>query len=155
VKQLIGNPAKQFSAGSLLKFWIVLALAVFLSSLISTAVVARCANQISQLNKPVVIEENIAGKTFVVSKLKINAQPEQVWHVLADFNHATQVFPILRACQLLEDHGSTKITRQVIAPTGVMCTYDYILEVHEVAPKSMEWHRISGDFKQVDGFWKL
>ncbi len=29
------------------------------------------------------------------------------------------------------------------------------MEVHESAPRSMEWHRLKGDFKEVEGFWKL
>lgn len=34
-------------------------------------------------------------------------------------------------------------------------TFEYVLEIKESAPKSLEWRRISGDFKEVDGSWKL
>src|SRR5262249_14343226 len=53
------------------------------------------------------------------------------------------------------DKGTTKITRHVLAPSGVPDTFEYVLEIHEMAPCSMEWHRISGDFHDVDGYWKL
>ena len=42
-----------------------------------------------------------------------------------------------------------------VAPSGLPGTYEYIVEVKENAPKSLEWHRVSGAFKEVDGFWKL
>ncbi len=48
-----------------------------------------------------------------------------------------------------------KIARHEIAPSGIPDTFEYILEVHETAPKLMEWRRLSGDFKEVDGSWKL
>ena len=109
----------------------------------------------SQVEKPTVTEEVMHGKTFVVSRLLIKARPEKVWQILADYNNAARVFPILRECELLEDKGTTKITRHVLAPSGVPDTFEYVLEIHEAAPLSMEWHRISGDFHDVDGYWKL
>jgi ribosome-associated toxin RatA of RatAB toxin-antitoxin module len=95
------------------------------------------------------------GKLFYVSKLLIKAKADQVWQVLTDYTHATHIFPILHKCEILEDHGTTKIAKHVVAPNGLPCTYEYILRIRESAPHLMEWHRISGDFKELDGFWKL
>jgi ribosome-associated toxin RatA of RatAB toxin-antitoxin module len=110
---------------------------------------ASCAEQ------PTVTEEVMHGKTFIVSRLLIKACPERVWQILADYNNAARVFPILKECELLQDKGTTKITRHVLAPSGIPDTFEYVLEIHETAPCSMEWHRISGDFHDVDGYWKL
>jgi hypothetical protein len=70
-------------------------------------------------------------------------------------NNSAHVFPILRESELLENRGTTKIARHVIAPSGVPDTFEYVLEIHESAPNCMEWHRLSGDFREVDGYWKL
>ncbi len=95
------------------------------------------------------------GKAFFVSKLLIKAKAERVWQILTDYTHATHIFPILHECEILEDHGSTKIAKHVVAPNGLPCTYEYVLRIHETAPHMMEWHRISGDFKELDGYWEL
>lgn len=105
--------------------------------------------------KPSSSEETINGKCFCVSRILIKASPAQVWRILTDYKHAVQVFPLLKKCEVLEDRGTTKISRHEIAPSGIPDTFEYILEVHENAPKTMEWHRLSGDFKEVDGSWKL
>jgi ribosome-associated toxin RatA of RatAB toxin-antitoxin module len=106
-------------------------------------------------SETVVMDEQIGGKPFCVSKQVIHAKPDQVWEVLTDYKNVSHVFPMMKKCQIIEDHGPTKIVKHCVAPTGPVGTFEYILEIKEVAPKTIEWHRISGDFKEVDGFWKL
>ena len=100
-------------------------------------------------------EEQMHGKTYVVAKLEINAPPEKVFQILSDYDHANKVFPQIKQCKVVADKGATKMVKHEIAPAGVPGTYEYLLEIKEAAPHAMEWHRVSGDFKQVDGFWKL
>lgn len=102
-----------------------------------------------------VTEEEVAGKTFCVSRQVIHARPDQVWQVLADYNNAPRVFPMMKKCQILEDHGPSKLVLHCVEPSGPVGTFEYIVEIKEQAPKALEWHRKSGDFKEVDGFWKL
>ncbi len=120
---------------------------------------AKCDSQQTSLNlengKPSINDETINGKSYSVSRTIIKAKPEQVWQVLTDYRHAVNIFPLLKKCEVLENRGSTKIAKHEIAPSGIPDTFEYILEVHETAPKLVEWHRISGDFKEVDGSWKL
>ncbi len=104
---------------------------------------------------PPVSEEVINGKTFCTTKIVVHAKPERVFRILTDYQNASRVFPQLKQCKVLEDHGASKVVYHEVAPSGVPGTYEYNLEIKEVAPKSLEWHRISGDFKAVDGFWKL
>lgn len=106
--------------------------------------------------KPALTEEVLKGKPYVITKMLVSAPIEQVWKVLADLKNATHVFPVLKKCDVLEDHGTTKVARQVIAPSGMPgTTYDYVLTIQQTAPSFIEWHRLSGDFKAVEGFWKL
>jgi ribosome-associated toxin RatA of RatAB toxin-antitoxin module len=105
--------------------------------------------------KPGITDETINGKTYCVTRTLVKAKPDQVWQILTDYRHAVNIFPLLKKCEVLENHGSTKIAKHEIAPSGIPDTFEYILEVHETAPKLMEWRRISGDFKEVEGSWKL
>ncbi|MGH9549045.1 MAG: SRPBCC family protein [Terriglobales bacterium] len=100
-------------------------------------------------------EENIGGKPYSIAKVVVHAHPEQVWQVLSDYGNAARVFPMLKKCQVIEDHGTTKIVKHVVSPSGPAGTYQYTLELKEQAPHVMEWHRIAGDFKEVDGCWRL
>ncbi|MBC8000575.1 MAG: SRPBCC family protein [Leptolyngbya sp.] len=102
-----------------------------------------------------VTEEIHGGKTFNVSHALIKAKPDDVWHVLTDYNNASRVFPMMKKCQVLEDKGSTKLMKHVIAPTGSICNYEYIIALKETAKRALEWKRVSGSFKEVDGFWRL
>ncbi len=102
-----------------------------------------------------VCEERISGVPYQVARVLIKATPADVWQVLTDYATAASVFPTLKKCQVLSDKGSVKFIRYAMRPTGVLQTFQYDLEVKEQANRYMEWHRIAGDFKSVDGFWKL
>ena len=133
----------------------LLALAlVVLPVLTSLPVTAR--ETMGNVTPPPVVDETINGKSFSVSKIIVHARPEQVFHVLTDYANASKVFPQMRQCKVVSDHGTTKVLHHEVAPSSLPGkTYAYDVEVKEVASKSLEWHRISGDFKAVDGFWRL
>lgn len=103
-----------------------------------------------------VVEEMIGGKSYSVSREVIKAKPEQIWQVLTDFANAPHVFPQMKKCELIEERANgTKLVKNIVAPSGVIGSYQYVLEMRETAPRMIEWHRVSGDFKEVEGFWKL
>jgi ribosome-associated toxin RatA of RatAB toxin-antitoxin module len=133
----------------------VLALAlIVLSALITLPANAR--ETMGNVTPPPVVDENINGKSFSSSKIIVHARPEQVFRVLTDYANAPKVFPQMRQCKVISDHGTTKVLHHEVAPSNLPGkTYAYDVEVKETAFKSLEWHRISGDFKAVDGFWRL
>lgn len=102
-----------------------------------------------------ITEEMMHGKTYTVARVSVKASPDKVWQILSDYDNAPKVFPQLKKSKLLQDHGSSKIVKHVLAPSGMPGTFEYTVEVKENAPHSLEWHRVSGAFKQVDGYWKL
>ena len=113
------------------------------------------ANAKHEAGGAAVVEEEINGKTFSVAKTTIKASPAAVWQVLTDYGNASRVFPQVRRSQVVEDRGSSKLLKHKVAPSGLPGTYEYVVEVKECPLKSLEWHRKSGSFKEVDGFWKL
>lgn len=102
-----------------------------------------------------VVEESINNKPHQVVTAVVKARPEQVWHILTDFNAAPRIFSSLKKCQVLVDKGTTKIVHHQVKPSGLMTTFQYDLELKEVNQKQLSWHRVGGDFKAVEGFWKL
>ncbi len=139
-------------------------------SLAASVLIAPCAFQNDQANSSqaayakgpakthcgeTVAEEQMHGKTYVVARVQVKAPPEKVFQILADYDHADKVFPQVKQCKLMQDKGASKIVKHEIAPQGIPGTYEYLLEIKESAPHALEWHRISGDFKDVDGYWKL
>ncbi|HEY9785452.1 MAG TPA: SRPBCC family protein [Candidatus Obscuribacterales bacterium] len=131
----------------------VISLALMASFALQPSAVAKAKDHTDHLYP--VTEEMIAGKSFNVSRALIKARPEEVWHILTDYCNATRVFPLLKKCQVIEDRGPTKIMKHVVAPSGLLANYEYVLEVKENHLRSLEWKRVSGSFKEVDGFWKI
>ena len=103
----------------------------------------------------VVSEERIGDQPYQVSRVLVKARPEQVWQVLTDYRGASNIFSTVKRCEVLVDKGPVKIIRFQIHPTGLLASFEYNLELHEQTNKMIEWHRVSGDFKAVEGFWKL
>jgi ribosome-associated toxin RatA of RatAB toxin-antitoxin module len=102
-----------------------------------------------------VVDETIGDKPCQVVKMVVRAKPEQVFRILTDYENAPSVFPHLLKCHVLQDRGDIKVVEHKVQPSGPFGTFDYVLEVKEVPFKSLEWHRVRGDFKEVDGYWKL
>lgn len=117
---------------------------------------AAAKGQMENVNAPFQVMDEVQGKQTVhVIKMVVKAKPEHIFRILTDYENAPGVFPHLLKCHVLENHGSTKIVEHKVQPSGPFGTYTYVLQVKEVPGKSLEWHRIRGDFKEVDGLWKL
>lgn len=128
---------------------------VALAALQPVVVAQPCEARQKSEGPHTVIEEIHNGKTFCVSHALIKAKPDEVWHVLTDYNNAHRTFPMMKKCQVIEDHGCTKLMKHVVAPSGLIGTYEYVIELKETDKKSLEWKRVSGSFKEVDGWWRL
>lgn len=102
-----------------------------------------------------VTEEKIGNKVYQTSKVTVHTKPEFVWRLLTDYDNAQYVFPCVKKCKLVKDKGTHKVVEHSIKPSGFPGSFTYVLEVKETPHQMQEWHRISGDFHDVDGFWKL
>jgi ribosome-associated toxin RatA of RatAB toxin-antitoxin module len=129
---------------------------VLASSLSMTAAIAPvfAVDSSKTLSTPV-HEVQFDNKPYQVSKVLVKAKPDQVWQVLTNYNDAPAIFPNLKKCQVVADHGTTKIVHYQIRPTGVLASFQYDLELHEIGHSRVEWKRVSGDFKEVTGYWQL
>jgi carbon monoxide dehydrogenase subunit G len=104
---------------------------------------------------PSITEQRLEDqKTYVVGRVLIDAPPQDVWRVLTDYKHATDLFTNLRACEVLEERGSTKMIKQTLKPIGPI-NFQYVVELKEDEPSHIEWKRKSGSLKDFNGSWNL
>jgi uncharacterized membrane protein len=94
-------------------------------------------------------------KTFEVAQIMINASADRIYKILTDYQNAGMLFPGLKSCQILENRGSTKCVAYKVSPSNSLGTYQYQLEITETRNRLIEWHRVKGDLRAIDGSWKL
>ncbi len=133
----------------------LLSVALIIASFCAPSSVQPALAKHEQGSESIIRDEVINKKPYLVSKVLIKARPEHVWQVLTDYSTAAKVFPTLRKCRVVSDTGNTKRIHYQIHPTGSLTNFEYELEVHEQVQRSIEWKRISGDFKAVEGYWRL
>lgn len=97
----------------------------------------------------------INGKEYSIARQVVHGSPQQIWGVIADYNNLHRVFKQMKSAKVLKSQGKVKFVKHTVAPSGPVGTYSYVVKVKEEAPKKMEWTRVSGAFKEVQGFWKL
>jgi hypothetical protein len=124
--------------------------ALTLVSLMPPAMAAKAAN-----STPIgVNEEVVNSKVYEVSRMKVNASPDEVWKILVDYHNAQKVYAKIVRCQLVKEEGESKFVFFSVHAMGNLITLDYTLDVHEKFP-NIEWTRASGAFKANEGYWHL
>lgn len=99
-------------------------------------------------------EEQIGPRVYQVSRVTINASPNQVQDVITDYDHTAKVFDNVTKCKVVREAGDTKDVAFTIKTLGSLMTCDYVLQIKSV-PGRIEWKRLSGAFKANEGFWKF
>lgn len=104
---------------------------------------------------PKVSRAVINGQEYSICRMIVHASPDTVWNIIADYSNLHKVFKQMKKATVLKNQGKVKLVKHVVAPSGPVGTYSYVVKVKENAPRKMEWKRVSGAFKDVQGFWKL
>lgn len=117
---------------------------------------ALADQQTESSNETCMIAERTVGKkTFEIASLVVNASPDRVYTVLTDYQNAVRIFPGLKMCQVVESHGVSKCVSYKIEPGGSLGALEYQVEVRETRPGLIEWHRVGGCLREMEGSWKL
>ncbi len=130
-------------------------LAIFVSSATSLPQPASAASPAQAIVEGFTAsEEQIGPRIYQVSRLVINAAPNQVQEVITDYDHTDKVFDNVTKCKVLKDGGEVKEVAFTIKTLGSLMSCDYVLEIKST-PGRIEWKRLSGAFKANEGFWKF
>lgn len=87
----------------------------------------------------------------------IRARPEAIWAVITDCREALQFVPGLKLCRRLDGapDGRWANIEQEIHYSWFLPTVDNVLRADCDRPHRIDFHRVSGDLKQVEGSWLL
>jgi uncharacterized membrane protein len=102
-----------------------------------------------------VAQEIINTKIYQVGRITVKASPEQVWKVLTDYQNVPHIFSNVSRCSVVEDSKEHKLVAFKVKTCGNFFTFNYILEVREIEPISIEWSQASGAFKVNEGYWHI
>jgi uncharacterized membrane protein len=130
-------------------------LAIFSAAVVSSAPPAVAASpQAPTVESYSACEEQIGPRIYQVSRVVIDAAPNQVQDVITDYDHTDKVFDNVSKCKVVKESGDLKHVAFTVKTLGSLITCDYVLEIKST-PGRIEWKRVSGAFKANEGFWKF
>jgi ribosome-associated toxin RatA of RatAB toxin-antitoxin module len=91
-----------------------------------------------------------------VFETTIKAPKEIVWAALTDFNRYPQIFPRMKSCQILKREGSLVYLETILKPQ-MFVKQECQHTINDLAgePDILHWRMIDGNFKSVEGEWRL
>jgi ribosome-associated toxin RatA of RatAB toxin-antitoxin module len=90
---------------------------------------------------------------WIQAAVLINAPVHAVWNALTDCQSATQIMPGLVGCKVLEHGQNVDIVRQEVKLSWYLPIFTYVFRVHYQRFTRIEFKRISGSFKELEGCW--
>jgi uncharacterized protein YndB with AHSA1/START domain len=104
-----------------------------------------------------VVFENDDARMRVDAAVAIHANPETVWNVLTDCDHAATFIPGVKRCRRVQSapDGSWDIVEHEAKYSWLMPAITCVIRADYKRPQRIDFKRISGDLKEEDGHWML
>jgi ribosome-associated toxin RatA of RatAB toxin-antitoxin module len=100
--------------------------------------------------------EESNGIKFVAGKILIDESPTKVWPIMVNpFEYENKICPRLKTVQVFADEPARTVLGariKVIFPIPDVC---YVVESNYVANQRVDFHRVSGSFRDFRGYWSL
>lgn len=100
--------------------------------------------------------EEANGIKFVAGKILIDEAPTKVWPIMVNpFEYENKICPRLKTVQVIADEPSRTVLGariKIIFPIPDVC---YVVESNYIANQRVDFHRISGSFRDFRGYWSL
>jgi carbon monoxide dehydrogenase subunit G len=118
------------------------------------------ANDMSTLSKGGVIVKDHPpasqkGATKVEAKIIIPRPPEQIWPVVSNPQQLMREERKVKQIKTVARSGNTQEVEYTVMLNKLLPTFNYTLKLESKQPNVVEFHRISGSFKDFEGSWKL
>jgi len=93
----------------------------------------------------------------VSAAVRINAQPEAVWNVMTDCEHAPSFVPELKHCRRVKSapDGAWELIEHEVKYSWLLPTVRYVFRADYQRPRRIDFRRVSGDLKDQEGTWLL
>jgi hypothetical protein len=124
----------------------------------SLALAADSAEWESLAKGQVVIKQNTAPANTVPSveaKILISRPPEKVWPVVVDPEKLMKNEDKVKKVKVLSRAGNKQTVAFSVVMTRLLPTFDYILLQELSPPYLLQFHRVSGSFRDIQGSWRL
>ena len=91
----------------------------------------------------------------VGAAILIKAPVEQVWNLLVDCRHAPDCIPGLKNCKVLRGEGDTETIEHQVKFSWLIPEVIYTFKANYQIHKRIDFKRIGGDLKEIEGSWVL
>lgn len=95
------------------------------------------------------------SKGRVGAAILIDAPVEQVWNVLLDCRHAPDFIPGLKNCRVLHSEGDTETIEHHVKFSWLIPEVTYTFRANYRVYERIDFKRIGGDLKEIEGSWVL
>jgi hypothetical protein len=97
----------------------------------------------------------VGERKYVSGRIVINAPPEQVWRIITNpFEFRGKLSPRLKTAQVMVDKEARSVMHCVI-DVFPLPDLDYVVESNYEKNVRIEFHRVSGNLKDFQGFWEV
>jgi coenzyme Q-binding protein COQ10 len=98
--------------------------------------------------------DNSHGRS-VQAAILINSPVQQIWNVIIDCERAPEYIPNLKSCKFLQRGENTAIIEQEVKVSWLLPKITYIYQSIYQKFRRIDFKRISGDLKDLEGSWSL
>lgn len=109
-----------------------------------------------QSGEVVVDCQDIAGIKYVVGRIWIDQSPQKCWRTMVNpFEFRQRICKRMKELSVLSDEPDCSLLSCTISAIFPIPDFQYVVESHYCDCRHVDFHRISGSFKEFRGFWDL
>src|SRR5262249_38997185 len=91
----------------------------------------------------------------VEAKILVPRTPEKVWNIVSNPEKLMHEEAKVKFVKILSKENNKQQVAFSVYMTHLFPTFNYILEQELLSPSLVKFHRISGSFRDIQGFWYL
>ena len=94
-------------------------------------------------------------KGRVEAAILIRSPAAQIWSVMVDCDHASEFIPGLKSCHVMQHGEDAEIIQHRVRFSWLIPTVTYVFRANYDRFKRVDFKRISGDLRELEGSWIL
>jgi ribosome-associated toxin RatA of RatAB toxin-antitoxin module len=95
------------------------------------------------------------GPATVIAQIVIPRPPEQIWPVVVNPQDVMSEERKVKSIRILSKNANSLMAEYTVTYHRLLPTFNYTLKLDNKAPNMIQFRRISGSFKDIQGSWKL
>ncbi len=131
---------------------------ILLASLMLVVAPMGWADELSVLKQGRVLVRSGNQKDAVPSvsaKILIPRPPDQVWKAILQPEHLMDRERKVKQIKVVNKNGTTKDLAYTVNLASILPTFNYTLRHQVTQPNTLQFRRLNGSFKDIQGFWMV